>query len=101
VHGALAMALALQRTPASTQRTLVMPQASADESALVGGLAVRGAITCSTSSAPSCPATAQTRAACTSRERLRAARRRASTISSTCVARARPSARSRSLPPGS
>src|SRR6478735_7179023 len=43
VHGALAMALALQRTPASTPRTLVLPQASADESALVGGLAVRGA----------------------------------------------------------
>ena len=43
VHGALAMALALQRTPAATPRTLVLPQASADESALVGGLAVRGA----------------------------------------------------------
>ena len=43
VHGALAMALALQRTPATTPRTLVLPQASADESALVGGLAVRGA----------------------------------------------------------
>ncbi len=43
VHGALAMALALQRTPATSPRTLVLPQASADESALVGGLAVRGA----------------------------------------------------------
>jgi len=43
VHGALAMALALQRTPSATQRTLVLPQASADESALFGGLAVRGA----------------------------------------------------------
>jgi magnesium chelatase family protein len=43
VHGALAMALALQRTPSATQRTLVLPQASADESSLVGGLAVRGA----------------------------------------------------------
>jgi len=43
VHGALAMALALQRTPAATPRTLVLPPASADESALVGGLSVRGA----------------------------------------------------------
>ena len=43
VHGALAMALALKRTPASPARTLVLPQASADESALVGGLSVRGA----------------------------------------------------------
>ncbi|MDQ6638109.1 MAG: ATP-dependent protease, partial [Pseudomonadota bacterium] len=43
VHGALAMALALQRKPAATPRMLVLPQASADESALVGGLAVRGA----------------------------------------------------------
>ncbi len=43
VHGALAMALALRRAPATMPRTLVLPQASADESALVGGLAVRGA----------------------------------------------------------
>jgi magnesium chelatase family protein len=43
VHGALAMALALQRTPTTTPRTLVLPQASADESALVGDLSVRGA----------------------------------------------------------
>jgi len=43
VHGALAMALALQRTPATTSRTLVLPQASADESALVGDLSVCGA----------------------------------------------------------
>ena len=43
VHGALAMALALQRTPAATPRTLVLPQASADESALVGAFSVRGA----------------------------------------------------------
>ncbi len=43
VHGALAMALALRRTPAAVPRTLVLPQASADESALVGGLEVRGA----------------------------------------------------------
>ena len=43
VHGALAMALALRRTPAIVPRTLVLPQASADESALVGGLEVRGA----------------------------------------------------------
>ncbi len=43
VHGALAMALALRRAPAATPRTLVLPQASADESALVGGLSVRGA----------------------------------------------------------
>ena len=43
VHGALAMALALRRAPAPTPRTLVLPQASADESALVGGLEVRGA----------------------------------------------------------
>ena len=42
-HGALAMALALGRTPAATARTLVLPQASADEAALVAGLAVRGA----------------------------------------------------------
>jgi magnesium chelatase family protein len=43
VHGALAMALALRRVPAAAPRTLVLPQASADESSLVGGLAVRGA----------------------------------------------------------
>ena len=43
VHGALAMALALRRMPAATARTLVLPQGSADESALVDGLAVRGA----------------------------------------------------------
>jgi magnesium chelatase family protein len=43
VPGALAMALALHRAPASPPRTLVLPQASADESALVPGLAVRGA----------------------------------------------------------
>ena len=43
VHGALAMALALRRMPAATARTLVLPQDSADESALVDGLAVRGA----------------------------------------------------------
>jgi magnesium chelatase family protein len=43
VHGALAMALALQRAPGSVQRTLVLPQASADESGLVGDLPVRGA----------------------------------------------------------
>jgi magnesium chelatase family protein len=43
VHGALAMALALHRSPARAPRTLVLPQASADESALVGGLEVRGA----------------------------------------------------------
>jgi len=41
VHGALAMALALGR--AGCARTLVLPQASADESALVEGLAARGA----------------------------------------------------------
>ena len=43
VHGALAMALALRRMPGTTARTLVLPQESADESALVDGLAVRGA----------------------------------------------------------
>ena len=43
VQGALAMALALRRAQPDTQRTLVLPQASADESALVGGLPVRGA----------------------------------------------------------
>ena len=43
VHGALAMALALRRAPEGAPRTLVLPQASADESALVGGLEVRGA----------------------------------------------------------
>ncbi|MEO6364426.1 MAG: YifB family Mg chelatase-like AAA ATPase [Caldimonas sp.] len=43
VQGALAMALALHRSPGSASRTLVLPQVSADESALVGGLAVRGA----------------------------------------------------------
>jgi magnesium chelatase family protein len=43
VHGALAMALALRRTPGETARTLVLPQASAEESALVEGLCVRGA----------------------------------------------------------
>ena len=45
VPGALAMALAVQRAGSHGQpaRTLVLPSASADESALVGGLAVRGA----------------------------------------------------------
>ena len=43
VHGALAMALALGRATPDRPRTLVLPQASADESALVGGLEVRGA----------------------------------------------------------
>ena len=43
VHGALAMALALRRAGEATQRTLVLPLASAAESALVGDLAVRGA----------------------------------------------------------
>ena len=45
VHGALAMALALRgASPSAPRRTLVLPQESADESALVGGLAVRGAV---------------------------------------------------------
>ena len=45
VHGALAMGLALRRaaTPAELARTLVLPQASADECALVGALSIRGA----------------------------------------------------------
>ena len=45
VHGALAMGLALRRTasPAELARTLVLPQASADETALVGALSIRGA----------------------------------------------------------
>jgi magnesium chelatase family protein len=43
VQGALAMALALRRAPEAVQRTLVLPQASADEAALVGDLEVRGA----------------------------------------------------------
>ena len=43
VPGALAMAVALHRAPAGTTRTLVLPRASADESSLVPGLAVRGA----------------------------------------------------------
>ena len=43
VPGALAMAVALHRCPAAVTRTLVLPRASADESALVPGLQVRGA----------------------------------------------------------
>ena len=43
VQGALATALALHRARPQAQRVLVLPQASADESALVGGLSVRGA----------------------------------------------------------
>ena len=45
VHGALAVGLALHRTATSTERarTLVLPLASADEMASVGGLSVRGA----------------------------------------------------------
>jgi len=43
VPGALAMALAMHRAPAAVPRTLVLPQASADESALVPGLVIRGA----------------------------------------------------------
>ncbi len=43
VHGALAMALAIGSAPRETGRTLVLPRSSADEAALVDGLAVRGA----------------------------------------------------------
>ncbi len=43
VRGALAMALALQRSQARTGRALVLPQASAREAALVDGLAIHGA----------------------------------------------------------
>jgi magnesium chelatase family protein len=45
VHGALAVGLALRRSAASRQisRTLVLPKRSAEETALVGGLRVRGA----------------------------------------------------------
>ncbi|MEO8527361.1 MAG: ATP-binding protein, partial [Caldimonas sp.] len=45
VHGALAVGLALHRTATSIERarTLVLPEASADETASVGGLLVRGA----------------------------------------------------------
>jgi magnesium chelatase family protein len=43
VRGALAMALAFGRTAPARARTLVLPQTSADESALVDGLDVRGA----------------------------------------------------------
>jgi magnesium chelatase family protein len=45
VQGALAMGLALRRTatPEELARTLVLPQGSADETALVGGLSIRGA----------------------------------------------------------
>ena len=50
VHGALAMALALQRTPAATPRTLVLPQASADESASSAASRCAAPITCSMSS---------------------------------------------------
>jgi magnesium chelatase family protein len=46
VHGALAMGLAMRRsaTPLERSRTLVLPAASADETASVGGLSVRGAV---------------------------------------------------------
>lgn len=45
VHGALAVGLALRRGAAArgTLRTLVLPKRSAEETALVGGLRVRGA----------------------------------------------------------
>ena len=43
VRGALAMALALQRAAAAPPRALVLPEASAREAALVGGLAIHGA----------------------------------------------------------
>ncbi|MDQ6627601.1 MAG: YifB family Mg chelatase-like AAA ATPase, partial [Pseudomonadota bacterium] len=45
VHGALAMGLALRRSASAAEldRTLVLPQVSADEAALVGGLSIRGA----------------------------------------------------------
>jgi magnesium chelatase family protein len=43
VPGALAMALALHRAPGGSARTLVLPRPSADESALVPGLSIRGA----------------------------------------------------------
>jgi len=43
VRGALAMALALQRSRARTGRALVLPQASAREAALVDGLAIHAA----------------------------------------------------------
>jgi magnesium chelatase family protein len=43
VRGALAMALALRRSGAPTQRALVLPLASAQEAALVDGLPIHGA----------------------------------------------------------
>ncbi|MCE9659683.1 MAG: YifB family Mg chelatase-like AAA ATPase [Burkholderiales bacterium] len=45
VHGALAMGLAMRRSASALERsrTLVLPVASADETASVGGLSVRGA----------------------------------------------------------
>jgi magnesium chelatase family protein len=44
VHGALAVGLALRRAlPKRTRRTLVLPKRSAEETALVGGLSLRGA----------------------------------------------------------
>ncbi|HWH81152.1 MAG TPA: magnesium chelatase domain-containing protein, partial [Burkholderiaceae bacterium] len=45
VHGALAMGLAMQRSASALERsrTLILPIASADETASVGGLSVRGA----------------------------------------------------------
>jgi magnesium chelatase family protein len=96
VHGALAMALALHRTLAATQRTLVLrtsrPWSAASPCA--------ARITCSTSSVPSWPATPPTRAGCTSRDRCRGAQRLRFTTSSTCAAKARPSARSKSPRPG-
>jgi magnesium chelatase family protein len=43
VRGALALGLALRRSATGAQRALVLPEASAQEAALVGGLVVHGA----------------------------------------------------------
>src|SRR5215472_1407296 len=79
VHGALAMALALGRASPEPARTLVLPQASADESARC------------------CRATPAMRQGCDCRGRSSAAKVRRAPTSSTSAAREPPSARSRSL----
>ncbi len=102
VRGALAMGLAMQRSASALERarTLVLPLASADETASVGGLAVRGAATCSMSCAPCCPARPPTPRRCAMPCRSAAAPPRRCPTCATSRGRPSPSARSRSPRPG-
>jgi hypothetical protein len=100
VHGALAMALALQRAPARTPRARCRRRAPTSRRWSAASRCA-APITCSTSCVRCCPATAPTLPGCASRGRWRAAPPVRASISSTCAARPAPSAPSRSPPPAS